>query len=65
MTPETTIGVTLEEIIISLTILYEQFKVQGIQTNEIDELTFSKNFVKLRRGTKTIKIPLKLVRSVQ
>ncbi len=48
----------LGDIITSLSILRDQLAAKGHDAGEIDELTFTAECVRLKRGTKTLKIPL-------
>lgn len=52
-------SVTLDDIITTLTILREQLKDRGTPSGEIDELTFYPEKITLRRGLKTLTIPLR------
>ena len=51
--------ITLSDVITSLTILREQLKTKAVGMDDgFDELVFTKEEIRLKRGTRTLKIPL-------
>ncbi len=55
---------TIVEVVMTLTVLREQLKEKGMAAEHFDELIMTEDRIKLKRGTKTMTIPLKVVSCV-
>ena len=58
-------GITLDQIIESLSLLRFQLNERGTNPGEIDELIFLPDRIKMKRGALTLTVPIKQVSMVR